>query len=166
MEIRKSTVQDVPRMMEIYAAARQFMVENGNPTQWAERGWPPEELVRRDIEQGKSHVCVHEGKVVAAFYYDFGKDIDPTYDLIVDGGWLDDSAYGVVHRLASDRSVKGIGAFCLNWAFEQCGHLRVDTHGDNKPMQNLAKLLGFTHCGTIYVKEDPYPRLAYEKLRK
>jgi hypothetical protein len=153
-------------MMEIYAAARQFMVENGNPHQWAERNWPPEELIRRDIAQGKSHVCVHEGKIVGAFYYDYGKDIDPTYDLIEDGNWMDDSAYGVVHRLGSDRSVKGIGAFCINWAFEQCGHLRVDTHGDNKPMQNLAKSLGFTHCGTIYVKEDPYPRLAYEKLKK
>ena len=57
-----------------------------------------------------------------------------------------------------------LGSFCINWAFDKCPHLRMDTHGDNKPMQNLAKLLGFTHCGTIYVKEDPYPRLAYEKL--
>ena len=30
-------------------------------------------------------------------------------------------------------------------------------------MQKLAEKLGFTHCGTIYVEEDPYPRLAYEK---
>ena len=21
--------------------------------------------------------------------------------------------------------------FCLNWAWDQCGHLRIDTHGDN-----------------------------------
>ena len=164
MEIRKATLNDVPRMMEIYAIARQFMVDNGNPTQWAERNWPPEALVRKDIEQGRSHVCVHEDRVVGAFYYHYGKDIDPTYFHIEDGGWMDDSAYGVVHRLASDRSVKGIGAFCVNWAFEQCGHLRMDTHGDNKPMQNLAKSLGFTYCGIIHVKEDNYPRLAYEKL--
>ena len=24
--------------------------------------------------------------------------------------------------------------------------------------------LGFVHCGTIYVEEDDYPRLAYEKV--
>ena len=31
-------------------------------------------------------------------------------------------------------------------------------------MQNLLKKLGFTHCGTIHVEEDNYPRLAYEKM--
>ena len=40
----------------------------------------------------------------------------------------------------------------------------MDTHGDNKIMQNLLTGLGFVHCGTIYVVEDNDPRLAYEKL--
>lgn len=31
-------------------------------------------------------------------------------------------------------------------------------------MQNLLKKLDFTHCGTIYVEEDEFPRLAYEKV--
>ncbi len=31
-------------------------------------------------------------------------------------------------------------------------------------MQGLLEKLGFTHCGTIYVEEDDYPRLAYEKV--
>ena len=62
--------------------------------------------------------------------------------------------------------MQGIGAFCINWAFEQCGHLRMDTHGDNIVMQSLLTKLGFDHCGTIYVEEDDYPRLAYEKLNK
>ena len=69
------------------------------------------------------------------FYYVEGPDIEPTYRVIEDGDWADDSPYGVVHRIATDGSVRGTGAFCLNWAFEQCGHLRIDTHGDNLPMQ-------------------------------
>lgn len=80
-----------------------------------------------------------------------------------EGAWLDNNPYGVVHRLASDGSEKGIGSFCLNWAYEQSGHLRIDTHGDNKVIQNMAEKLGFIRCGTIYVEEDDYPRLAYEK---
>ena len=32
--------------------------------------------------------------------------------------------YGVVHRLAGDGSEKGIGAFCIDWAFSKCGNLR------------------------------------------
>jgi len=31
-------------------------------------------------------------------------------------------------------------------------------------MQNLLKKLGFNHCGTIYVEEDNYLRLAFEKF--
>ena len=68
-----------------------------------------------------------------------------------------------MHRLATDGVTKGVGSFCLNWCYEKAGHLRLDTHGDNKPMQALARKLGFVHCGTIYVEHDNYPRLAYEK---
>ena len=166
MEIRKSTEQDFDSMMAIYARARRFMAEHGNPNQWGPTCWPPEALIRRDIAQGDSYVCVHEGRVVGTFYFIQGKDIEPTYANITDGAWLDDSPYGVVHRIASDGSVPGVGSFCLNWAYERCGHLRIDTHGDNTVMQSLLKKLGFVHCGTIFVEEDAFPRLAYEKSEK
>lgn len=102
--------------------------------------------------------------VIATFYFIQGYDIEPAYRKITDGTWLEDSPYGVVHRLAGDGSEKGIGAFCLNWALEQCGHIRIDTHGDNKVMQHLLEKLGYIHCGTIYVEQDNDPRLAYEKI--
>ena len=91
------------------------------------------------------------------------QDIEPTYYEITDGAWTGNNRYGVVHRIASDGSEKGIGQFCINWAFEQCGHLRMDTHTDNVIMQKLLTKLGFTRCGIIYVVEDDYPRYAYEK---
>ncbi len=136
MIIRHSKEEDLPRMMEIYAYARDFMAEHGNPNQWGPTNWPPEGLIRADIAAGNSYVCVCK-----------------------------DRPYGVVHRLAGDGSVKGIGSACLEWAFGQCGHLRIDTHGDNRVMQNLLKKSGFVYCGIIHVEEDCYPRLAYEKLR-
>ena len=77
--------------------------------------------------------------------------------------WLDDSPYGVIHRIAGDGTKKGIGEFCIRWALQQCPHLRVDTHEDNKVVQNLLKKLGFVHCGTIYLEADHAPRLAFEK---
>ena len=167
MVIRRSTENDIPRMMEIYAYAREFMAKNGNPNQWGPTNWPPEELIRSDIRQGASFVCLNDGnEIVGTFYYTQGQNIEPTYLEITDGRWLDDSPYGVVHRVASDGSEKGIGAFCINWAFDQCGHLKMDTHGDNKIMQNLLLKLGFKHCGTIYVVEDDYPRMAFEKLHQ
>ena len=164
MEIRHSMEKDIDRIMEIYENARKFMAENGNPNQWGPTNWPPRQLIHNDITCGNSYVCVHEGRIVGTFFYRFGDDIEPTYRHIEDGKWQDDSPYGVVHRIAGDGSVKGIGTFCLDWAFGQCGHLRIDTHGDNHVMQNLLKRMGFTRCGVIYVEEDNYPRLAYEKM--
>ena len=164
MRIRHSTEYDLPRIMDIYAFARAFMAAHGNPNQWGPTQWPPEALIREDIRRGHSYVCESDaGDVIGTFFFIQGADIEPCYRNITDGAWLDDSPYGVVHRIAGDGSQKGIGAFCLNWAYEQCGHLRIDTHGDNAVMQGLLKRLGFAHCGTIYVEEDDDPRLAYEK---
>ena len=164
MHIRKSTEGDVARIMEIYARARAFMAATGNPNQWGPTNWPPEELIHNDIACGKGYVCEHDGRVVGVFFFDQGSDVEPTYAEIDDGAWLVDGPYGVVHRIASDGTVPGTGQFCLEWAFAQCGHLRIDTHADNVVMQNLLHKLGFAHCGTIYVYEDRFPRLAFEKV--
>lgn len=172
MRIRRAEPGDLARIMEIYAYAREFMAEHGNPNQWGPTNWPPEKLIEKDIEEGKSYVCLSEPQnhfergeeIVGVFFYDTGRGIEHTYDVIEDGAWIGSEDYGVVHRVASDGTVKGTGSFCVNWAYEQCGHLRMDTHGDNKVMQSMLEKLGFVHCGTIYVGEDDYPRLAYEKI--
>ncbi len=166
MYIRKSEIGDLPRMMEIYARARDFMARTGNPRQWGIRKWPPEELIRQDIRDGNSYVCVGgAGQILGTFFFIQGPEIEPTYREITDGAWMDPGPYGVVHRIASAGTEKGVGAFCLRWALDQCGHLRIDTHADNRVMQNLLKKLGFRYCGIIYVYEDRDPRLAFEILR-
>ena len=63
MKIRKSTEQDLERTMEIYAFARRFMAENGNPNQWGPTNWPPEQLIRNDIKTGNSYVCTNDNEV-------------------------------------------------------------------------------------------------------
>ena len=50
-------------MMEIYAFARRFMAENGNPNQWGPTNWPPEQLIRNDIKTGNSYVCTNDNEV-------------------------------------------------------------------------------------------------------
>ncbi|NBJ92051.1 GNAT family N-acetyltransferase [bacterium 1xD42-62] len=164
MIIQHGTEKDFSRIMEIYKHARHFMAEHGNPNQWGPTKWPPDELIHSDIAEGSCYVCVCEERIVGTFFYTQGKDIEPTYQVIEGGEWIGGDTYGVVHRLAGDGSEKGIGKFCIDWAFKQCGHLRMDTHGDNYVMQGLLKKSGFIFCGTIYVTEDAYPRLAYEKI--
>lgn len=162
MRIRKADWADLDEIMDLYEAARNFMIHTGNPRQWAARGWPPRALIEQDIARGKSYVCVDEAGIAAVFYYDFGVDIDPTYRRIEGGQWLDTGAYGVVHRIAA-RAGRGAGKFCIHWAFAQCGHLRIDTHGDNRVMQKVLGDLGFSYRGIIHVSEDNDPRLAFEK---
>lgn len=152
--------------MEIYRIARDFMEKHGNPNQWGPTNWPPTELIANDIENDNIYVCLNNNKIIATFFFVQGKDIEPTYAEITDGSWIDDALYGVIHRIASDGTKRGVRFFCINWAYEQCSHLRIDTHVDNLIMQNLLKKTWIYSCGTIYVEKDNYPRLAYEKTRK
>ena len=166
MEIRKAAEADLEKIMEIYAEARRFMAAHGNPNQWGPTNWPPRELIIRDIALGNSYICQDESGIAAVFFYTAGKDIEPTYQVIEEGQWLDDSPYGVVHRIATGGRRKGAAGFCLDWAYAQCGHLRIDTHGDNTVMQALLRKKGFIQCGIIHVEEDDYPRLAFEKTER
>ena len=151
LTIRPTAAEDLPRLAELYQQAREFMARRGNPNQWGPNRWPPEDLLRQDIADGHSYVCLAGERIVG------------TYRQITDGSWGAAAPYGVVHRLAGDGSVPGIGAFCLDWAWRQGGHLRVDTHPDNTVMQHLLTRLGFVRRGIIYVPQDPYPRYAYDK---
>ncbi len=159
MEIRKAKMEELDEIMKIFARARAFMAEKGNPNQWGTNK-PSRETIEEDIKLGRSYVCVENGEIAATFFY--LEDNDPTYDKIYGGRWINDKAYGVVHRIASAGTVKGAGSFCLNWAFEQCSNLKIDTHRDNVVMQNTLKKLGFSYCGIIYLL-DGDERLAYQK---
>ena len=54
MRIRPSAIEDLDRIMEIYAGARAFMAAHGNPNQWGPTNWPPEQLIRQDIRNGQT----------------------------------------------------------------------------------------------------------------
>ncbi len=159
--IRQAREEDFPAQMALYEDARRFMAESGNPRQWGPNRWPPEELIRRDTAAGHGYVCETDGQITGTFFFDAGEEIEPTYSVITEGGWIGSGPYGVVHRIAA----MGCGRICLEWAFAQCGHLRVDTHPDNRPMQRLLDKCGFVRCGIIHVPQDSDPRLAYEKIR-
>lgn len=160
MEIRKTRMEELDKVMEIYAYARGFMTEHGNPTQWGET-WPPREYVENDIRVGKSYVCVEGDEIAAVFY--FAKEQDPSYDKIYEGQWLNDEEYAVVHRIASSGKIKGAGSFCMNWASKQCKNVKIDTHKDNYIMQNMLKKCGFQYCGIVYC-EIGEERIAFQKV--
>ena len=48
MNIRKSTLQDLPQILNLYKIAREFMKNNGNPNQWEDR-YPEVSTVENDM---------------------------------------------------------------------------------------------------------------------
>ena len=158
MEIRKAEFADLPRMMEIYADARDYMRLNGNPNQWV-NGYPSEERIREDMAAEESWVCTEKGEILGVFCFFLHNDL--TYERIYEGCWLNDEPYGVIHRIAG----MGGGVFeaTLEYCTQQIHHLRIDTHADNKPMQHVVEKAGFTRRGIIYVA-DGTPRIAYDRI--
>lgn len=160
--IRKACPEDLDRLMDIFDCARRFMQSVGNANQWI-NGYPQRELVASEIEASHCYVCEdNNGTVVATF--SFIGEPDPNYTYIEQGNWRNDEPYYVIHRLASDGSCRGIGQYCLTWCMQQTSNIRVDTHADNKVMQQLLERNGFLPCGIIYVANGT-PRIAYQWLK-
>ncbi len=154
--IRPSSIADIPRLLEIFTAARKFMTATGNPHQWDEN-YPSKELLLDDIKSGDSYVCLKEGNIVGTFVLRKGED--PTYK-VIDGAWLNDSPYATIHRIASSGEVKGIMQLAMQFARQHYQNIRIDTHRDNIVMQNALRKEGFVYCGIIHCWNGS-ERLAY-----
>lgn len=159
--IRLTTYSDIPAVMEIYESAREFMRRTGNEGQWI-NGYPSQKLIEEEVRAGHSYVVENDKEVIAGtFCLIIGED--PTYLKIYEGEWLNNDEYGTIHRIASSGIEKGVAEACFNWSFTQINNVRVDTHRDNKVMQNILAKLDFKYCGIIYLL-DGAERLAYQKV--
>lgn len=158
-QIRTARPEDLKRIEEIYAYARRFMAQTGNPNQWGNHNPPTEQLVE-DIRERNLFVVEDSGGIHGVFYFWIGED--PTYQIISGGSWLSDQTYGTIHRIAGD-GTGGIFAAALAFCRGQISHLRIDTHHDNLVMQHVVEKHGFQRRGIIYIS-DGSPRIAYEML--
>ncbi len=146
-KIRKAKIEDLSEILAIYERARRFMAENGNPNQW-KNVHPPKDSLVENISEEKLYVLINEDIIDGVFFFDNGPD--PTYEYI-EGNWLNDLPYGVIHRIASSGRTKGVLKECVEYCLTLCDNIKIDTHADNKIMQHSLEKLGFIHCGTIFV---------------
>ena len=184
MLIRPATEADLPALRPVFEAAKGIMRADDNPTQWAAPGFPPDALLLRDIEWGGGYVveispCDPSGlgrndntSVISSEaaggveksvvgYFALLPSPEPTYSYI-DGAWLSDEPYGVIHRIASYPDAHGVFAAIIDFATTRFPRLRIDTHRDNRIMRHLIEKHGFTYCGIIWLT-DGTERLAYER---
>ena len=159
-QIRTASAEDLPRIEEIYAYARRFMAEHGNPNQWGKTN-PLHDWLGDDIEKKRLYVITDEKGIHGVFYFFIGPD--PTYGEIEDGSWRHNGLYGTIHRIASDGS-GGILRAAVEFCFSRIDHIRIDTHHDNIVMQKAVAKLGFTRSGIIHLANGD-PRIAYERGR-
>lgn len=157
--VRRASISELDSIMDIYAKAREFMRENGNPRQWANH--PSRELIQGYVEDGYLYVVEKEDGVLGVFAFLPGPD--EAY-VRIDGAWLDDAPYWVIHAVASTFRSHGLFSIICDWVFQRVKNVRIDTSPDNKPMLRGFEKQGFTRCGIVHVAEDPELTLiAYQR---
>lgn len=162
MEFKLAQEKDLTKIMNIYSNAREYMRKTGNPTQW-KNNYPPISLIKKDIIEGKFlYVALVNNLIVGVFYFRVGTD--ETYIKITNGKWLDESEYGVIHRIASDGSTKDFFGKVLEFCLTKINHIRIDTHQNNSPMLKTLKRHSFSYRGNI-ICSDGTERLAFEYLK-
>ncbi len=176
--VRRAAKDDLETILRIYAGAREFMKKNGNPTQWGNNRPHTQKLIS-NVENGIQLVCCFKNadgaeEIAATFHFSHGDE--ESYNHLTSGTWpqgTDD--YWCIHSFASSMKVKGTATFCFNWCEKQPGVkcIKIDTHRNNIPMQNLIKKFGFTYCGLCYYNEtvqtdagevEDFERIAFCKV--
>lgn len=134
-------------------------------SQWQD-GYPNETILASDIEKGWGFV-LKEGEKVWA-YMAAHINQEPAYNFI-EGKWLQEGDFYVVHRVSVDmkaagkglgrRIVRDLEAYAKN---QGIASVRMDTNYDNYSMLKILEQLGYTRTGIVYHRGEA--REAFEKL--
>ena len=154
MNIRLANTSDTNRIFEIYEYARAYMKAHGNPNQWGDNR-PEKSLTKDDIKNQRCYVMEDEGNIFACFVFTIG------FEKEYEAKFPSNDKYGVIHRVASDGSKRGIVEQIVDFAKGKVNLLRIDTHEDNKIMQKVIERQNFKRLGIIYL-EDKSARILYE----
>lgn len=166
MRFRPAELSDLLAIWKIIQDAIQSRKEEGSD-QWQD-GYPNPEVLENDIKQAYGYVLCAEEEILAYAALIFGKEPEPAYASI-DGAWLSQQAYLVVHRVATAKHHKGKGiATHLFREIEKLAleksylSIKVDTNYDNLAMLKLLENLEYTYCGKVVLAGGE--RKAFEKL--
>lgn len=158
--IRRANKEDIKFIMRIYEAAKKKMRADGNLHQWSDK-YPDEETLLNDMARNELYIAYDDEGIYGIFMLSFsGED---TYKEI-QGAWLNDEPYAVIHRIASFGKGKNLLKDAIDFTFEKTNNIRIDTHEDNNIMRTLLKKLGFIYTGIIHLKNGD-ERRAYQLIK-
>ena len=183
MNFRKSTFDDVERILEIIEKAKIELRKLGLE-QW-QNGYPDRKVIENDVKNGISYVLEEIFEKNDKSENQISKKIVGTIVLSpkkeepyskIEGKWITNDDYIVIHRLAVDSEIKnkGIATKILEFSEKECIKnkilsIKTDTHENNEPMKKFLEKNGFSYCGVIYLDKEPdvgEKRIAYEKIIK
>lgn len=163
---RKANSTDLGEIWQIIQYAINSRKADGS-TQW-QNGYPNQQSISSDIEKGYAYVLTEKQSIMAYAAVIF--EIEPEYEQI-EGKWLTDQPYVVIHRIAVSIDAKGKGfATKILEHIEQLAiseeyySVRVDTNFDNPAMLRIIEKLGYVYCGEVYFVGNA--RRAFEKILK
>lgn len=161
---RKAEIADLPATWDILQQAIIRRREDGSD-QWQD-GYPNPTIIQQDIEGGIGHVLAEDDIIVG--YVVIMVNDEPAYAEI-EGRWLTDSDFVVIHRVAISGSRVGEGlakkilGFVEDYAINKnIQSIRGDTNFDNIAMIKTFEKSGYIYCGEVYMRGKI--RRAYEKV--
>lgn len=161
---RRAEEKDAAVIWEILQDAIALRKSEGSE-QW-QNGYPNEQTVAEDLASQSGYLLIDEDVPVA--YAAIVFEDEPAYAQI-DGAWLTDGPYAVVHRVARSAAAttKGVAERVYRFTEELCAEkginsIRVDTNFDNAAMLNVLRKCGYVYCGEIFYQGAP--RMAFEKV--
>ncbi|WP_300597818.1 GNAT family N-acetyltransferase [Niabella sp.] len=165
IELRTATAADAGAIWQLLQQAIEKRKQEGS-AQWQD-GYPNPDVVAKDIEKGYGYVCTNEaGDVIGYTALIF--DGEPAYEAL-EGQWLTNRPYAVIHRLATvtgPKAIKGLGTRIMMAVETVCRKqgifsIKADTNFDNTGMLRVFEKLGYTYCGEVYFRGAA--RKAFEK---
>lgn len=164
MKLVEAKYSHTNTIWQIIQRAIQRRKEDGS-NQWQD-GYPNINTIRNDIDTESGYVLIDNQEVIA--YVAIKVNDEPEYENI-DGEWLTNSDFLVIHRLAVAESYLGKGIatkifkMVEDVALEKKVYsIKVDTNFDNIPMLRIFEKLNYQYCGKVYFRGSE--RKAFEKV--
>ena len=165
MVVRLIKENEIDTVMNIIDEAKVYFKEQGS-SQW-QNGYPNHEAIYNDYIKKQGYVLEDNNQIIG--YAALVLEEDPNYK-VIDGKWLYDGDYGVIHRVCLRNINKGKGyAHMFFMKLEelcrehQLKSMRIDTHALNKSMLRTIEKEQFKYCGIVIVG-DGTERYACEKM--
>ena len=164
LNFRKAKETDKELIWEIIGQGILRRQKDGS-NQWQD-GYPNIETIVTDIQKDYGYVWESDEKIIGYAAIIF--EIEPAYE-VIEGNWLSDNPYVVIHRVVVSEDFIGRGVAKLifddleNIALsKKIFSIKVDTNFDNAAMLKILEKLNYSYCGEVHFRGSP--RKAFEKI--